>query len=96
MLRDHSHTDTPEQSVKRARELVTDAIRLQLVSDVRVGTFLSGGLVSLFISSVAASYMRERGERLKTFSVTYKDNRKYFQTSRFQPTTDDDFIGIMT
>lgn len=96
MLRDHSHTDTPEQTVKRVRELVTDAIRRQLVSDVPVGTFLSGGLDSSLISSVAASYMRERGERLKTFSVTYKDNRKYFQTSRFQPTTDDDFIGIMT
>ncbi len=96
MLRDHTHTDTPEQTVRRVRALVTDAIRRQLVSDVPVGTFLSGGLDSSLISSVAASYMRERGERLKTFSVTYTDNRKYFQTSRFQPTTDDDFIGIMT
>ncbi len=96
MLRDHTHTDTPEQTVRRVRTLVTDAIRRQLVSDVPVGTFLSGGLDSSLISSVAASYMRERGERLKTFSVTYTDNRKYFQTSRFQPTTDDDFIGIMT
>lgn len=62
MLRDHSHTDTPEQTVKRVKELVTDAIHRQLVSDVPVGTFLSGGLDSSLISSVAASYMRERGE----------------------------------
>ena len=96
MLRDRVHADPPEQTVKRVRSLVTDAIRRQLVSDVPIGTFLSGGLDSSLISSVAASYMRERGERLKTFSVTYTDNRKYFQTSRFQPTTDDDFIGVMT
>ncbi len=95
-LYDRVHSDSPEQTVRRVRELVTDAIRRQLVSDVPVGTFLSGGLDSSIISSVAASYMRERGERLKTFSVTYADNRKYFRTSRFQPTTDDDFIGVMT
>lgn len=95
-LRDRIHTDSPEHTVQRVRSLVTDAIRRQLVSDVPIGTFLSGGLDSSLISSVAASYMRERGERLKTFSVTYTDNRKYFQTSRFQPTTDDDFIGVMT
>lgn len=95
-LRDRIHTDSPEQTVKRVRELVTDAIQRQLVSDVPVGTFLSGGLDSSIISSVAASHMRERGERLKTFSVTYANNKKYFTSSRFQPTTDDDFIGLMT
>ena len=95
-LRDRVHTDSPEQTVQRVRSLVTDAIRRQLVSDVPIGTFLSGGLDSSLISSVASSHMRERGERLKTFSVTYTDNRKYFKSSRFQPTTDDDFIGVMT
>ena len=95
MLHDHVHTDTPEQTVKHVRNLVIDAIQRQLVSDVPLGTFLSGGLDSSLISSVAASHMQKQGERLKTFSVTYTDNKKFFQTSRFQPTTDDDFIGIM-
>ncbi len=94
-LKDRVHTDSFEDTSDHVRFLVTDAIKRQLVSDVPIGTFLSGGLDSSIISSVAASYFRERGERLQTFSVTYTDNQKYFKTSRFQPTTDEPFIQLM-
>lgn len=94
-LRDRIHTDTPEETIQHVRTLVTDAVKRQLVSDVPIGTFLSGGLDSSLISSIASSYMKERGRQLQTFSVTYRDNRKYFRTTHFQPTTDDDYIGIM-
>ena len=74
---------------------MTDAIRRQLVSDVPLGTFLSGGLDSSIISAVAASHFRSLGHQLDTFSVTYTDNQKYFKTSKFQPTTDEPYIQMM-
>lgn len=94
-LKPHKHSDSPEETIAKVRELITDAIERQLVSDVPIGTFLSGGLDSSLISSVAANYMKKRGERLKTFSVTYRDNMKYFKKSRFQPNSDDEFISEM-
>ncbi len=89
------HTDSKDQTIEKVRFLVKDAIERQLVSDVPIGTFLSGGLDSSIISSVAASYMKKRGERLDTFSVTYRDNDKYFKKSRFQPNSDEMYIDIM-
>jgi len=94
-LKDRKHTDDLSQTIENVRYLVMDSIERQLVSDVPVGTFLSGGLDSSIISAVAADHFRKKGQRLTTFSVTYQDNRKYFRTSRFQPTTDDDFINHM-
>ena len=94
-LHDQKHTDSEAQTIRKVRELVTDAIQRQLVSDVPIGTFLSGGLDSSIISSIAARYMKERGKRLKTFSVDYVDNEKYFKASHFQPNSDADYIDKM-
>lgn len=91
-LRAREHRDTLPATVETVRWLVTDAVRRQLVSDVPIGTFLSGGLDSGLISSLANDYMRERGQELETFSVDYKDNRKYFKAGKFQPNTDTDYI----
>lgn len=95
-LKDKAHTDSFEQTVEKVRFFVRDAITRQLVSDVPVCTFLSGGLDSSIISSIASSYFKERGETLQTFSVDYVDNKKHFKKSKFQPNSDDEFIDIMT
>lgn len=94
-LTDRENTDSKEEIIQKVRFLVTDSIEKQLVSDVPIGTFLSGGLDSSIISSVAARHFKKQGKKLKTFSVTYKDNYKYFKSSKFQPNSDDDFIKIM-
>ncbi len=72
-----------------------DAIERQLVSDVPVCTFLSGGLDSSIISAVADKKFAEAGKTLHTFSVSYKDQEKYFQASHFQPNSDEAFIRLM-
>jgi len=95
-LKDKEFSDTFEETVEKTRELVSDSITRQLVSDVPVCTFLSGGLDSSIISSIANSYFKERGETLYTFSVDYVDNDKYFKSSKFQPNADDEYINIMT
>ncbi len=94
-LNDKQHTDNLMQTIEKTRFLVKDAITRQLVSDVPVGTFLSGGLDSSIISSIANLYFNEKGQKLHTFSVTYEDNDKYFKSSKFQPNSDNEFINKM-
>ena len=94
-LVDRENRDSFEETVAKVRYLVTDAIRRQLVSDVPVCTFLSGGLDSSIISALADRHFRERGQRLKTFSVGYRDNEKYFTASKFQPNSDESYIQKM-
>lgn len=89
------HTDSPEETAEKVRYLLRDSIHRQLVSDVPLCCFLSGGLDSSIISSVAASEYRKNGLNLTTYSVDYTDNAKYFKSSYFQPNSDDYFIDIM-
>ena len=91
-LTDREHTDSFEDTVAYTRYLVLDAIKRQMVSDVPIGTFLSGGLDSSIISAVCARQQKEQGENLQTFSVDYVDQQKYFQAGKFQPNSDTDFI----
>lgn len=92
---DHPHTDTFEQTADKVRWLVLDAIERQLVSDVPLCTFLSGGLDSSILSAVAAKRMKEMGRELCTFSVDYEDNDKYFTAGHFQPESDGRYIELM-
>lgn len=94
-LKDKEHNDNLKQTLEKVRYLVTDSIERQLVSDVPVCTFLSGGLDSSLISSVADRYFTKHNQQLHTFSVDYVDNDKYFKTSKFQPDSDNRYIDIM-
>lgn len=94
-LVDHEHPDDFPATVRRVRDLVMDAIQRQLVSDVPVATFLSGGLDSSLISAVADAQFAARGRTLQTFSVGYKDNKRYFHATKFQPGADAPFIRRM-
>ena len=89
------HTENFADTAAHVRELVTDAVRRQMISDVPIGTFLSGGLDSSLLSSLANQVMQEQGRELHTFSVDYQDNDRYFQKSHFQPTSDPTYIRAM-
>ncbi len=94
-LRDREHRESFEETAECVRYLVTDAIRRQMVSDVPIGTFLSGGLDSSIITALCAREMQNRGERLHTFSVDYENNDRYFQANKFQPNSDSAYIQLM-
>ena len=94
-LKDREHRENFEETAEHVRYLVTDAIRRQMVSDVPVGTFLSGGLDSSLITALCAQEMKSQGQRLKTFSVDYVDNDKYFVPTKFQPNSDGHYIRLM-
>lgn len=84
-----------DETVEHTKFLVKDAIERQLVSDVNLATFLSGGLDSSIISKVAADKYKSQGKILQTYSVDYVDNDIYFKKSLFQPNKDSDYIGLM-
>ena len=94
-LRDREHTQNFEETAEQVRELVLDAIRRQMVSDVPVGTFLSGGLDSGLITAIGAQELASQGKGLTTFSVDYVDNDKYFVPNAFQPNSDGYYIRLM-
>jgi len=94
------HTETLDETAEHLDFLIRDSVERQLVSDVPLCTFLSGGLDSSLISAIAAKKYRGEGRRLSTYSIDYKDNRKNFVASAFQPDEDapwivkmSDFIG---
>lgn len=87
--------ETEEEAIDKVRELLLDAITRQLVSDVPVCTFLSGGLDSSAISAIAALKYKKENKILATYSLEYEDNEKYFKSSLFQPTSDKYYAELM-
>lgn len=89
------HSDTYEETVRKTGGLIRDVIRGQMVSDVPVCTFLSGGIDSSIVTSVAAAYLKEHGEMLHTFSFDFSENDIYFQSNAFQPERDLPYVREM-
>lgn len=94
-LEAHEHEDDLPTTIERTHTLICDAARRQLVSDVPLACFLSGGLDSSILSMLAAKDYAARGETLHTWSVDYRDNDKYFTKSIFQSNSDDSYIDQM-
>lgn len=80
-----------DEAAETTIELLWDAVKRQLVSDVPLCTFLSGGLDSSVITAIAARVLAERGERLSSYSFEYENNRENFKNTLFQPASDDEF-----
>lgn len=94
-LEAHEHEDDLPTTIERTHTLICDAARRQLVSDVPLACFLSGGLDSSILSMLAAKDYAARSETLHSWSVDYRDNDKYFTKSIFQPNSDDSYIDQM-
>ncbi|MFB5190524.1 asparagine synthase (glutamine-hydrolyzing) [Alicyclobacillus fastidiosus] len=88
-LRSYEHSDSLEKTIKTVRELMVDIVERQLISDVPIATFLSGGLDSSVVSAIAARYFQQQGrDALHTFAIEFKDMEKHFQANAFQKSLD--------
>ncbi len=95
-LEGHEHEDDEEKTVEKTAFLIRDAIRKQLLSDIPVCTFLSGGLDSSIVTSVASECMKEKGMTLSTYSFDFEGNEEYFAANSFQPSQDAPFAKEMS
>lgn len=57
-------------AIERTREVLTRSVKLRLRSDVEVGTYLSGGLDSSIVTSLAAE---NAPGRTRSFSISFAD-----------------------
>lgn len=67
---------TYEEAQKKLINLIDDATKLRLISDVPLGAFLSGGIDSSVVVAMAARHQQQ----LQTFSIGYKDNPFFDET----------------
>ncbi len=91
-LTSQPHTITAQETATKLQAMFEDIVKKQLVSDVNIGMFLSGGVDSSIITALSANAIQDR---LKTFSVDYVDSKTNFVASDFTPTRDNDFINMM-
>ncbi|HEY5402125.1 MAG TPA: asparagine synthase (glutamine-hydrolyzing) [Pyrinomonadaceae bacterium] len=59
-----------EEAGERAIEILRDAVKVRLMSEVPLGAFLSGGIDS---SAVVALMSQESSEKVKTFSIGFEE-----------------------
>ena len=96
-LKSKPHAENFEETCNHLRNLLEDSINRQLVSDVPLCTFLSGGLDSSILTKLIGNYRKENGlSTISTYSVDYVDNDKNFVKSDFQPNSDNYYINLMT
>jgi asparagine synthase (glutamine-hydrolysing) len=90
------HRENEKETADKVRFLVTDAVTRQLVSDVPLCTFLSGGLDSSIITAIAAEGFKTEGKgQLHTYSIDYEGNDQFFTSNEFQPDSDRKYIQMI-
>ena len=88
------HTESYKETIEHTTELVHDAISRQMVSDVPICTFLSGGIDSSIVTAVCAKKLHKNGQQLTTFSFDFCGNDKYFKSNAFQPSRDRPYVDL--
>ena len=94
-LKSKKHTESLEKTKKKIENIVTTAITSQIPLNTEICCLLSGGLDSSIITGIVAKEYKKQGKRLSTFSIDYKDNKKYFKTNKYQVSEDTYFIELM-
>ena len=81
---------TYEETKNKVRMLLDKAIERQMISDVDLSTFLSGGLDSSIISTIVAL----NKEKLDTYSISYENSE--FKENAFERSKDSDFTHLVS
>jgi asparagine synthase (glutamine-hydrolysing) len=100
---EEAYSGSEEDAVAELRDVLTDAVRSHLVSDVPLGAFLSGGVDS---SLVVGLMSQVSGARVKTFSIGFDEPAydelaharrvaEYFGTDHHELVVKPDALGIL-
>lgn len=87
------HTDDYDTTVRTVRDILSDAVSLQMVADVPICTLLSGGLDSSAITGFAAKSQAPR--KVRSFSVDFKTNMKSFEVDAVRGAPDAPFARAL-
>ena len=94
-LLSHHHEDSLEETIDKTAFLIEDSIKMQMLSDIPVCSFLSGGIDSSIISAICSKEALSKGSSLATYSFDFKENNIYFTSNSFQPSEDYPYVNIM-
>ena len=94
-IKNQKHVDNFEKTVENIKQILTNSIKSQMISDVEVASFLSGGLDSSIVTTVMSDVYKNNGKQLTTYSIDYEDNDKYFKGNNYQVSRDNEFIDLM-
>lgn len=94
-LESHPHEDSFSQTVEKTSWLLEDAVSRQMLSDIPISTFLSGGIDSSLVTAICAKKLQQQGKQLNTFSFDFENNHRYFRSNSFQPSEDRPFVEEM-
>lgn len=89
------HEENYEETVEHTAWLIEDAVKKQMLSDVPICTFLSGGVDSSLVTAICNQELKQQGKRLTTYSFDFVGNDVNFQANAFQPTQDRPFVEEM-
>jgi asparagine synthase (glutamine-hydrolysing) len=89
------HEDSYAETVEKTSYLLKDAVIRQMISDIPICTFLSGGVDSSLVTAICANELKKQGKQLETYSFDFVDNAKHFKSNSFQPSQDRPFADIM-
>ena len=95
MLESRPHEDSMEKTIEKTAWLVEDAVKKQMLSDIPISTFLSGGVDSSLVTAICARELKKQGKVLNTFSFDFVDNNRYFRSNSFQPSQDRPYVDKM-
>lgn len=89
------HTDSVKETIEQTRYLVEDSVKMQMLSDIPICTFLSGGLDSSVVSTICARELKKQGKTLSTYSFDFVNNEQHYVPNSFQPTLDAPYSRLM-
>lgn len=91
-LKTNTCEDDIYTAISKSKELVSNSLKNQIISDVPVCSMLSGGLDSSVLTALA----KQEISNLSTFSIDFTGNDTSFVSNSYQPTQDSEFVKIMS
>ena len=74
-----AHKDSKEDTIEHTRWLIHDAVEMQMLSDISISTFLSGGVDSSLVTAICAKKLQKEGKNLNTFSFDFVNNQDVYK-----------------